>query len=117
MGRDFLTTEKLSIPPWITLSQFGFQMGQLESQLPLGDGQRPGLPSPGNLGGIEGIPSPHGFVMDRPQIGRDRCQRCSALPEPGKLWMRTVALRLALQHLLGKQGFSPKGNQALLIEE
>jgi len=92
-------------------------MTQLEDQLPLGDGQRPSLPSPGDLSGIERISSLPGFVMDRPQIGRDRCQRRSALPEPGKLWMRTVALRLAVQHFLGQQGFSPKGNEALLIQQ
>ncbi len=55
--------------------------------------------------------------MDRPEVGRDRRQRRPRLSEPGKLRMRTVALRLSLQHFLGQQGYSPKGDKTLLIHE
>ena len=55
--------------------------------------------------------------MDRPEVGRDRRQRRSTLLKPVQLGMRAVAFCLPLQDLLGKQGFTPDSNQALLIQK
>src|SRR5262249_27963407 len=97
--------------------QLGLQMAQLKIQLALGNDQRPGMPPPGDLGSVERIPSSTGLVMDRPQIGRNRRQRRSALAELINLRVRAIPSRLPLQHLLSKQGFPPKGDQALLIQK
>ena len=55
--------------------------------------------------------------MDRPEVSRDCRHRRSTRAKPVHLRVRTVALRLPLQDLLGEQGFTPKSDQALLIQE
>jgi hypothetical protein len=117
MGRDLPKSAKLTIPTRITKPQFAFQVLQLKIKLPQGDGDEHGLPSSGDLGRIEGVPSVTCLIMDRPKVGRDCRHRDSTLPKPVQLGMRAIALRFPLQHHLGEQCFTPKSDQALLIQE
>ena len=117
VSRDFPKFAKFPIPFRITKPQFTFQVTSLMFQLPLGDGQSPGQSFSGDLGGIEGISSPSGLVMDGPKVGRDCRHRRSTVPKPVQLWMGAIPFRLPLQDLLGKQSFPPESNQALLIQE
>jgi hypothetical protein len=117
VGRDLPKSAKCSIPAGLTKAQLAFQVSQLKIQLPLGDGQRPGPSFSGDLGRIEGVPSLGCFVMNRPEVGRDRRHRRWTLEKSSQLRVGAIPFRLPLQDLLGKQGFSPKSDQALLVQE